>query len=80
MIPGLQAAARYLPGGPDVEVGGDWYDMVSFADGTLGIVMGDVVGRGVPAASLMGQIRNALRAYALEDRIHAWCCSGLTPS
>jgi serine phosphatase RsbU (regulator of sigma subunit)/anti-sigma regulatory factor (Ser/Thr protein kinase) len=68
VIPGLQAAARYLPGGPDVEVGGDWYDMVSFADGMLGVVMGDVVGRGVPAASLMGQLRNALRAYALEDK------------
>jgi serine phosphatase RsbU (regulator of sigma subunit)/anti-sigma regulatory factor (Ser/Thr protein kinase) len=68
VIPGMQAAARYMPGGPDVEVGGDWYDMVTFADGALGIVMGDVVGRGVPAASLMGQLRNALRAYALEDK------------
>jgi anti-sigma regulatory factor (Ser/Thr protein kinase) len=68
VVPGVEAAARYSPGGPGVEVGGDWYDVLSFNDGTLGIVMGDVVGRGVPAASLMGQIRNALRAYALEDR------------
>jgi GAF domain-containing protein/anti-sigma regulatory factor (Ser/Thr protein kinase) len=67
VIPGVDIAARYLPGGPGVEVGGDWYDVLSFRDGSLGIVMGDVVGRGVPAASLMGQIRNALRAYALED-------------
>jgi serine phosphatase RsbU (regulator of sigma subunit)/anti-sigma regulatory factor (Ser/Thr protein kinase) len=68
MLPGLATAARYSPGGPGVEVGGDWYDVLSFGDGTLGVVMGDVVGRGVPAASLMGQIRNALRAYAVEDR------------
>ncbi len=68
VVPGLDTAARYVPGGPGVEVGGDWYDVLSFGDGTLGVVMGDVVGRGVPAASLMGQIRNALRAYALEHK------------
>jgi serine phosphatase RsbU (regulator of sigma subunit)/anti-sigma regulatory factor (Ser/Thr protein kinase) len=67
VLPGLEAAARYEPGGPGVDVGGDWYDILSFGDGTLGVVMGDVVGRGVPAASLMGQIRNALRAYAYEN-------------
>ena len=67
-VPGLQIGARYVPGGPGAEVGGDWYDVLSFADGSVGFVMGDVVGRGVPAASLMGQIRNALRAYALEDK------------
>ena len=66
-VPGLATAARYSPGGPGVEIGGDWYDVLSFGDGTIGLVMGDVVGRGVPAASLMGQIRNALRAYARED-------------
>ncbi|HUR76509.1 MAG TPA: SpoIIE family protein phosphatase [Acidimicrobiales bacterium] len=67
-VPGLETAARYVPGGPGAEVGGDWYDVLSFGDGTLGLAMGDVVGRGTPAASLMGQIRNALRAYALETR------------
>jgi serine phosphatase RsbU (regulator of sigma subunit)/anti-sigma regulatory factor (Ser/Thr protein kinase) len=67
-VPGIDTAVRYVPGGPGAEVGGDWYDVMSFIDGTLGLVMGDVVGRGIPAASLMGQIRNALRAYALDER------------
>ena len=47
-------------------MGGDWYDVIPLADGSVGVVMGDVVGRGIGAASLMGQLRNALRAYALE--------------
>ncbi|HUP87395.1 MAG TPA: SpoIIE family protein phosphatase [Acidimicrobiales bacterium] len=66
VIPGVSLAARYLPGGPGLDVGGDWYDVFGLPDGSLGLVMGDVVGRGVAAASLMGQLRNALRAYALE--------------
>ena len=65
-VPGLALAARYLPGAAGAEVGGDWYDVIPLADGRVGIAMGDVVGRGIPAASLMGQLRNALRAYAIE--------------
>src|SRR4051794_25754257 len=65
-LPGLALAARYLPGAAGTEVGGDWYDVIPLADGRVGIAMGDVVGRGIPAASLMGQIRNGLRAYAIE--------------
>jgi FixJ family two-component response regulator/anti-sigma regulatory factor (Ser/Thr protein kinase)/putative methionine-R-sulfoxide reductase with GAF domain len=65
-VPGLALAARYLPGAAGAEVGGDWYDVISLADGRVGIAMGDVVGRGIPAASLMGQLRNGLRAYAIE--------------
>jgi serine phosphatase RsbU (regulator of sigma subunit)/anti-sigma regulatory factor (Ser/Thr protein kinase)/DNA-binding response OmpR family regulator len=65
-VPGLALAARYLPGAAGAEVGGDWYDVIPLSDGRVGIVMGDVVGRGIPAASLMGQLRNALRAYAVE--------------
>jgi FixJ family two-component response regulator/anti-sigma regulatory factor (Ser/Thr protein kinase)/putative methionine-R-sulfoxide reductase with GAF domain len=65
-VPGLELAARYLPGAAGAEVGGDWYDVIPLADGRVGIAMGDVVGRGIPAASLMGQLRNALRAYAVE--------------
>jgi GAF domain-containing protein/anti-sigma regulatory factor (Ser/Thr protein kinase) len=65
-IPGLLTAARYLPGGPGVEVGGDWYDVFVLPSGEVALAMGDVVGHGVPAASLMGQVRNALRAFALE--------------
>ena len=66
-IPGIELAARYLPGGPGVEVGGDWYDVIGYRDGRVGLVMGDVVGRGIDAASLMGQLRTALRAYAIEQ-------------
>ncbi len=67
-LPGVAIASRYLPGGPDVEVGGDWYDVMALHDGMLALAMGDVVGRGVPAASLMGQLRNGLRAYVVEGR------------
>jgi FixJ family two-component response regulator/anti-sigma regulatory factor (Ser/Thr protein kinase) len=65
-LPGLELAARYLPGAAGTEVGGDWYDVIPLADGRVGVAMGDVVGRGIPAASLMGQLRNGLRAYAIE--------------
>ena len=61
---GGQIAARYMPGGADV--GGDWYDAVRLEDGRLGVAMGDVVGHGIGAAALMGQLRHATRAYALE--------------
>lgn len=66
-IPGIDLAARYLPGGPGAEVGGDWYDAIFHGDGRVGLVMGDVVGRGIDAASLMGQLRTAFRAYAIEQ-------------
>jgi serine phosphatase RsbU (regulator of sigma subunit)/anti-sigma regulatory factor (Ser/Thr protein kinase) len=67
-IPGLVTAARYMPGGPDVDVGGDWYDVMQLPGGGIGLAMGDVVGRGERAASLMGQLRNAVRAYAFEGK------------
>src|SRR4051812_46272710 len=65
-IPGVGLAARYLPGGPGTDVGGDWYDVVPLVDGRVMAVMGDVVGRGIAAAALMGQLRNAFRVYAQE--------------
>ncbi len=65
-LPGALVASRYLPGTADVEVGGDWYDVVARDDDELVLVIGDVVGKGVPAAAAMGQLRNALRAYVLE--------------
>lgn len=65
-IPGLGLAARYVAGGAGVEVGGDWYDVIPLADGRVGLVIGDVVGRGLQAAAGMGQLRMAVRAYALE--------------
>jgi GAF domain-containing protein/anti-sigma regulatory factor (Ser/Thr protein kinase) len=65
-VPGTALASRYVPGAADVDVGGDWYDVVPLLGGRVGLAMGDVVSRGVRAASVMGQLRNALRAYALE--------------
>ncbi|HEY0698068.1 MAG TPA: SpoIIE family protein phosphatase, partial [Micromonospora sp.] len=64
--PGTIITSRYLPGNTDVEVGGDWYDVITADDGRLVLVIGDVVGKGVAAAAAMGQLRNALRAYVLE--------------
>jgi PAS domain S-box-containing protein len=63
-IDGIQIGARYKPGGADV--GGDWYDAIPLEGGRVGVAMGDVVGHGIGAASLMGQLRHATRAYALE--------------
>ena len=64
---GLDVAARYLPGSTDVEVGGDWYDVVPLGAGRTALVVGDVMGRGVQAAAVMGQLRTAVRAYAQMD-------------
>ncbi|MGC4895760.1 SpoIIE family protein phosphatase [Micromonospora sp. DT31] len=65
-LPGAVVASRYLPGSAEVEVGGDWYDVMGTSDDDLVLVIGDVVGKGVRAAAAMGQLRNALRAYVLE--------------
>lgn len=62
--PGVAIAARYVPARH--EVGGDWYDAIALPDGLVGIAIGDVVGHGLEAASLMGQLRTALHAYALD--------------
>src|SRR5581483_3739985 len=64
-IADVRAAARYRPATD--EVGGDWYDVFELPRGRVGVAIGDVVGHGVPAAALMGQIRTALHAYALEN-------------
>lgn len=61
---GVDSAARYLPGTEGVAVGGDWYDVFDLGEHRLGIALGDVVGKGVAAAAVMGRLRNALRAYA----------------
>jgi GAF domain-containing protein/anti-sigma regulatory factor (Ser/Thr protein kinase) len=65
-VPGLQLSARYMPGADDTHVGGDWYDVVLLPRGRVGLAIGDVVSRGVRAAAVMGQMRIALRAYALD--------------
>lgn len=63
-IPGLSIAARYLPGAPDVEVGGDWWAVQAVSGRRVAIGIGDVSGRGVTAAAVMGQMRAAMRAAA----------------
>ncbi|MFG1605204.1 SpoIIE family protein phosphatase [Actinoplanes sp. NPDC049265] len=64
--PGLRHAARYLPWTRGTEVGGDWYDIITIRDGVVGVVVGDVAGHNTAAAAAMGQVRDALRAYALD--------------
>jgi len=61
---GAQMAVRYVPG--EGTVGGDWYDVFTLPSGHLGVVIGDVTGSGLPAAVIMGRMRSALRAYALD--------------
>jgi serine phosphatase RsbU (regulator of sigma subunit)/anti-sigma regulatory factor (Ser/Thr protein kinase) len=65
-IPDIDVAARYVPAGDEGDVGGDWYDVIQLTDGRLGVAIGDVAGHGVGAAAVMGQLRMALRAYALQ--------------
>jgi sigma-B regulation protein RsbU (phosphoserine phosphatase) len=65
VVGGGQLAARYVPG--EGAVGGDWYDVFTLPAGQLGVVIGDVTGHGLPAAVIMGRMRSALRAYALES-------------
>jgi phosphoserine phosphatase RsbU/P len=65
-VPGAELAARYVPGSG--AVGGDWYDVFTLPTGELCVVIGDVAGSGLPAAVIMGRMRSALRAYALETR------------
>jgi len=67
-IAGLDLAVRYLPGTDGDEVGGDWYDAFPLADGRVGLVIGDVVGHSITSASIMAQLRNMLRAYAIDHR------------
>jgi serine phosphatase RsbU (regulator of sigma subunit)/anti-sigma regulatory factor (Ser/Thr protein kinase) len=78
-IAGTDVAAQYLPAGAGTEVGGDWYDMFELAEGRIVVAIGDVVGRGVRAAALMGKLRTSLEAYSFDghspqqvvDRLHS---------
>jgi anti-sigma regulatory factor (Ser/Thr protein kinase) len=60
-------AARYEPATQPLEVGGDWYDIVDLPGHRIGIVVGDCVGHGLDAATVMGQLRSACRALLLQD-------------
>jgi PAS domain S-box-containing protein len=66
-IEGLEIAARYLPASRGAAIGGDWYDALELPDGRVALVVGDVVGHGLRAAAVMGQLRNAFRAYGLAE-------------
>ncbi|MEU6735589.1 ATP-binding SpoIIE family protein phosphatase [Streptomyces physcomitrii] len=63
----LRIAVTYQPGGTEAAVGGDWYDVITLGGGRTALVIGDVMGRGVRAAAVMGQLRTAVRAYARLD-------------
>jgi PAS domain S-box-containing protein len=65
-IDGLTIQAEYLAGARTAEVGGDWYDVLPLADGTVGLAIGDVMGHDLAAAAAMGQLRSVLRSYAWE--------------
>jgi serine phosphatase RsbU (regulator of sigma subunit)/anti-sigma regulatory factor (Ser/Thr protein kinase) len=65
-VPGIRFSAKYLPAGSGLKVGGDWYDVFALSSGSVALVIGDVVGRGVLAASVMAEVRTSLRAYLLE--------------
>jgi serine phosphatase RsbU (regulator of sigma subunit)/anti-sigma regulatory factor (Ser/Thr protein kinase) len=65
-LPGFELAARYLPAARESAVGGDWYDVIALGHRRLGLAIGDVAGHGMAAATYMGQLRSAMRAYALD--------------
>ena len=62
----IRIEARYVAGGADVTVGGDWYDVLRFDDDRIGLLIGDAAGRGIEAATFMGKVRNAAAALAME--------------
>ena len=94
-LDGLDVGYRYVPANPlethgqgiQTQVGGDWYDIIPLSAGRIGIVIGDVMGRGARAAAIMGQLRSALRAFAQDDkapadilrRLDDWCRTLVPP-
>jgi serine phosphatase RsbU (regulator of sigma subunit) len=65
-IGGVEVAARYVAGVDELEVGGDWYDVIARGPGCCVFVVGDISGRGLPAATTMAALRFAIRAYVSE--------------
>ncbi|MFJ4366982.1 SpoIIE family protein phosphatase [Streptomyces chartreusis] len=65
-LPGGIAVARYLPARRGLQVGGDWYDVIALSEDRVALVIGDVQGHSAGAATIMGQMRTAVRAYAVE--------------
>jgi PAS domain S-box-containing protein len=66
-VEGLEIVWRYEPGTAGTEVGGDWFDVIPLSAGRVALVVGDVMGRGLTAAAVMGQVRSAVRAFAALD-------------
>ncbi|GAA1522906.1 hypothetical protein GCM10009827_044080 [Dactylosporangium maewongense] len=66
-VDGMEVVSRYLPAAKGVEVGGDWVDLVPLSAGRVALVVGDVMGKGIRAAAVMGQLRTAIRSYASLD-------------
>lgn len=65
-VDGLDVWTYYSPNADDAQVGGDWYDVQQLGEGTVGVVVGDVVGHDVEAAAAMGQLRSVVRSYAMD--------------
>src|SRR6185295_16151821 len=65
LVPQVGHCSRYLPAEEGLSVGGDWYQTVRLGDGNFGIAVGDALGHGLAAATVMGQLRSALAACAL---------------
>ncbi|MFE9440392.1 SpoIIE family protein phosphatase [Streptomyces sp. NPDC006602] len=63
-LPACTAAARYLPAGQGMDVGGDWYDIIALSGGQVALVVGDVMGHGLPEAATMGRLRTAVHTLA----------------
>jgi hypothetical protein len=63
-LPAVTAAARYLPAGPGMDVGGDWYDVIPLSADRVALVIGDVMGHGLPEAVIMGRLRTAVQTLS----------------
>ncbi|MFJ2609228.1 SpoIIE family protein phosphatase [Streptomyces sp. NPDC087425] len=63
----MEVAYRYLPAGPGVDVGGDWFDVIPLSGARVALVVGDVVGHGIHASATMGRLRTAVRTLADVD-------------
>ncbi|WP_369251310.1 SpoIIE family protein phosphatase [Streptomyces sp. R41] len=66
-VPGLELASGYLPASSENEVGGDWLDVLTLTDGRTGLIIGDVMGHGIRAAAVMGQLRTVARTLASQN-------------
>src|SRR3954470_15989326 len=67
-LPGVEFAARYQPAAPRLEVGGDWYDVVALGEDRAAMTIGDIAGRGVQAATVMGRVSAVLRGFVLDGK------------